>query len=82
MEKIYNTSDLKNPVYLEGEIKYLKHNIKLVNYYLDNPTFISELKNIKTYDELLDFSDVLHYRLKFIRKNLRLYKKERGTCEY
>ena len=71
MKKIYNENDLKNIYFLEGELKYIKYNLKIVKTYIDNPSMIYELKYINTYDELLNFNQELHERLKFIRRHLK-----------
>lgn len=71
MKKTYNENDLKNIYFLEGELKYIKYNLKIVKTYIDNPSMIYELKYINTYDELLEFNQELHERLKFIRRHLK-----------
>lgn len=82
MKKVYEEKDLKNIYFLEGELKNIKRNIKLIDFYIDNPSMICELKYINTYDELLNFDEELHNRLRFIRKSIREFKKERKNYEY
>lgn len=71
MKKIYNENDLKNIYFLKGELKNIKYNLKIVKSYIDDSTMIYVLKYINSYDELLEFNQELHERLKFIRRHLK-----------
>lgn len=61
---------------IERKIKNLKYNIKIINHYLDNPSLITELAYIHSYDELLSYKNELKNNLRNFRKMLRNVLKE------
>lgn len=58
--------------FLKREIKHCQHQIKIINYYLNNPSEIKELSKIKDINDLLKLKEEYKTKINSYKKEIKL----------